>query len=188
MRILTRYILGEILSPRSSDARSSPSFSSCRSCPTSWRWWCATAPLSTRCGGDLPLHAAQPVQGDHSHGGAGGGAAGAEPPGRRQRDHRHARLGTGHRLLCARRLDRGHCRHAAGPGQLALSGAAGQPGDSRDGAGAGDLAGLLRDSAARLLRGFQKLRSLRAGCARRARAPPTGDRSSWPTSPIHPIP
>ena len=46
---------------------------------------------------------------------------GPEPPGRRQRNHRHARLRPGHRLLRARRFDRGRRRHAAGAGQLALS-------------------------------------------------------------------
>ncbi len=86
--------------------------------------------LVRRCG-SLPLHAAQSFHESPFPWRCWWGAAGAEPPGRRQRNHRHARLGAGHRLFCACLLYRGHWRHAAGTGQLALSGSARQSGHSR---------------------------------------------------------
>ncbi len=78
--------------------------------------------------------------------------------------------------------------HAAGPGQLALSRAARQPGHPRDGAVARDLAGLVRDSAARLLRGLSATSFSMCRTCAPGRARPTGARSSWPTSAIAPIP
>ena len=57
----------------------------------------------------------------------------------------------------------------AGAGELALRRAPRQPGHPRDAAGARNFAGLLRDPAARLLRGLPQLRPLRAGRARRNR-------------------
>ncbi len=77
--------------------------------------------------------------------------------------------GLGIWLFCAGGFYRCHRGHAAWHGQFALSGSAGKPGDSRHGAGAGDFAGVLPDSAPRLLRRLQELCSLRAECAFRNR-------------------
>ena len=102
MRILTRYILGEILSHTLIGCALFTFILFMRELPTSLRWWCATAPRSADVMEVFLFTLPNTVQGHDSHGSAGGHSAGSEPPGGRQRNHRHARFGAGHRLFRAR--------------------------------------------------------------------------------------
>ena len=129
MRILTRYILGEILSLTLIGCALFTFILFMPTCfRTSLKWWCAAVPRWTDVARGFPLHAAQSLQVHHSHGGAGGLLLGLS---RLAADSeiiamRASGLGIGYFVRVASIL--AVARYAARRGQLALSGAARQPG------------------------------------------------------------
>jgi len=176
VRILTRYILGEILSSRSSAARSSRSFYSCRNChilevvvrnSSTWAMWRSF------------LFTLPNLFNSRFHGGAVGVMLGLSRL-RRQRDYCHARSGW-HLVLCARGIDRGGGGHVVGlVNSLYLAPRANQA--------IIEMEQALETSQAsyeiepRVFYENSKTSFSTCRMCARARARPTGARFSWPTS------
>ena len=169
MRILTRYILSEVISHAAIGVAVFTFVLFTRDLGHILDLVVRNSAPLPSVAGNLHLHSAGGFYLHHPHGRAGGNSDRAEPPCRGQRNHRHA--GQRHRRVDIPAGDFHFCRDRLGAGDVQCrvprARIASRAGQARG--PAQDFAGIFRSSAASFLRGLSQARALRAGRKDRAR-------------------